>query len=176
MEFQKLAKKILGSGQNVDFYEAEFDEGKMVHPGSARFYKRGGHGGANQLHKMHDRAVALGFKKAEDHNRCTPDGSHVNYGDTLVHPDGHTIQFNFHYGVTAYENSFSATLNEAHNEDSLAHKNAVERERELWNEQCQFNMLRGAAQTAKMKELGWRRTTAAERRAGEVRDFHKIGE
>ncbi len=176
MEFQKLAKKILGSGQNVDFQEAHFHEGKMVYPASARFYKRGGHGGSNMLHRMHDRAIALGFRPVDKHDRITPDGSHVNYGDKLMHPDGHTFSTNWHYGAVAYENSFSATLNMAHNADSLAHKNAVERQRELDKERNQFAYLRGAAQTAKMKELGWRRTTAAERRAGEVKDFHKIGE
>ena len=107
MEFAKLAKKIFGKeSETVTIYE-----------GSASFYKRGGHAGSKRLTTIEERAKALGFVKESSSNTCSPDGYHSNNGEHFVHPDGHKLRTNEHYGAVAYENTFSATLTCAKGEE-----------------------------------------------------------
>ena len=103
-----MAKQVV---QDIQFFA------KKIMPATTEVYetqacwsKRHGHAGSNMIEKMREKAAKLGFVAQKESSSLSPDGYHANYADTIVHPDGHTIRFWSHYGVTAWENSFSATF------------------------------------------------------------------
>jgi hypothetical protein len=83
---------------------------------SARWEKHRGHGGANQVDRVMDRARELGWRDPDPANRgssSSPDGEVVNYFNTLTSPDNEwTLSYNKHYGVVAGENSFSLSISQ----------------------------------------------------------------
>ncbi len=168
-----FAKKIFGAKGEV--YEATSNEaGEIVFSGSVHWNKDHGHAGSNMISKMREKATALGFTSMEHTDSLSPDGYRANYGSKLQHPDGHILTFHSHYGVTAWENSFSAKLVMAETEAGKREREALERARKEHNEYVKISWLSGPAQTAKMRELGWRRRSAAEKRAGMKQQFVKL--
>lgn len=174
MDFAKLSKKIMGSSKSVSFQEAFMEDGKMIYPASSEYYKRGGHGGANQIDKIIERAKKCDFVKISNENNCSPDGYHSRSGYEYHHPSGHRLTVSYYYGAVAYENSFKAVLYQADDENSLRVREEEKKRQRESAELKEIYRLCGKEQTAKLRELGWRRRTAAEKRAGELREFFKI--
>ena len=103
-----MAKQVV---QDINFFAKKIMASKTeVYETTAHWSKRHGHAGSSQIEKMREKAAKLGFVPIEDSSWCSPDGNYTNLGDMMIHPDGHTIRFWKHYGVTAWENNFSATL------------------------------------------------------------------
>lgn len=73
------------------------------------WYKRGGHAGRNQILSFQKSAEVAGWKPLSTHDSNSPDGSHVNYG-TSLQKGNFIATWNFHYGVVAYDNSFSINI------------------------------------------------------------------
>jgi len=88
-------------------------------PTESSWRKSGGYAGEKTLKRLRDKAISLGFKKADDNQYGNPDGSVVGSGSNYVHPDGHVLNLDSSYGVVKSENRFRANLKHVTKNESV---------------------------------------------------------
>lgn len=84
--------------------------GSMITDAGAVWHKRHGHAGATMVHKLRKRAMDAGFVAGNYDHVGTPCGTTVGHTHQMKHPDGWLLTSSILMGVTAYDNSYSASI------------------------------------------------------------------